>query len=406
MKNASLAVLCYLRGNRLDKQGRAQLYLRITVNGRRSEFSLGRKVRPDKWCSSRSRVKGASEEAEAINKLIDSYVSKANKVHTKLVEKKKPFTADTIKNKLTGNSTEIKNLLAIYEEHNQQVAKIVGIEYSYSTYRRHVRTHGHLQRFIKKEYRLRDISIKLVDFRFVTRFYEYLKANHAGSHNTVTKYVLNFKKIVRMAFANGWIRKDPFYYWKAKWEKTEREILTEEDIKKLLEAQLGLKRLRQVKDIFLFSCFTGLSYIDIKNLTGERIRIGADGEKWITINRTKTKVQSTIPLLPIAKQILDKYEVSAKGKLLPVLSNQKTNAYLKEIATICGINKRLTFHLARHTFATTVTLSNGVPIESVSKMLGHTSLRTTQIYAKVIDKKLGRDMSILRGRYSLSKAKA
>lgn len=401
MKNATFAVLCYLRGNRLDKQGRAQLYMRITVNGLRSEFSLKRKVAPDKWCSIRGRVKGVSEKAMAINKLLDDAVAKANKMHTKLVDKELPFTADTIKRKLLGNSSGKKMLLEVYEDHNKQMEGIVGIEYSYITYRRHMRTRGHLYNFIKKEYKMRDLPIKMVDLRFITGFYDYLKANKVGGQNTVTKYVVDFKKIIRMAFANGWIRKDPFYHWKAKWEKVERDVLTESDLRLLLEAQMDLKRLQQVKDIFLFSCFTGLAYVDVQKLSKKDIVIGMDGEKWIKINRSKTKLRSTIPLLPVAAKILDKYPIQENGKLLPVISNQKTNAFLKEIAAICKIDKKLTFHLARHTFATTVTLSNGVPIESVSKMLGHTSLRTTQIYAKVVDKKLGNDMSVLKGRYTI-----
>ncbi|HZJ36119.1 MAG TPA: tyrosine-type recombinase/integrase, partial [Gillisia sp.] len=225
--------------------------------------------------------------------------------------------------------------------------------------------------------------------------------------NTITKYVVNFKKIMRIAFANNWVNKDPFYHWKAKWKKVERDVLTEAELRTMIEKELSIQRLEQVRDIFVFCCFTGLAYVDVQRLSKNHIVLGMDGERWIKINRSKTDSRSSIPLLPAAEEILAKYAdhpiTLRNGLLLPVISNQKTNAFLKEIADVCGIEKHLTFHLARHTFATTVTLANGIPIEFVSKMLGHQSLKTTQIYAKVIDKKLSDDMNILRGKYQYLK---
>ncbi|WP_430682163.1 site-specific integrase [Maribacter halichondriae] len=212
---------------------------------------------------------------------------------------------------------------------------------------------------------------------------------------------------MRIAFANNWVKKDPFYHWKANWKKVERDVLTEAELRSIIEKELPLKRLDQVRDIFVFCCFTGLAYVDVRRLSKIHIVFGMDGNRWIKINRSKTNSRSIIPLLPAAQKILSKYvnhtQKSMNGLLLPVISNQKTNVFLKEIATLCNIEKNLTFHLARHTFATTVTLANGIPIESVSKMLGHQSLKTTQIYAKVIDKKLSEDMNILRGKYQYPK---
>ncbi len=223
----------------------------------------------------------------------------------------------------------------------------------------------------------------------------------------LTKYVVNFKKIMRIAFANNWVNKDPFYHWKAQWKKVEREALTETELRTMIEREFSIKRLEQVRDIFVFCCFTGLAYVDVQKLSLNHVVLRMDGDRWIKINRSKTDSRSNIPLLPAAEEILEKYQAYSKisdtGLLLPVISNQKTNAFLKEIAILCKIEKNLTFHLARHTFATTVTLANGIPIESVSKMLGHQSLKTTQIYAKVIDKKLSEDMNILRGKYQYQK---
>ena len=336
---------------------------------------------------------------------MDQLESKAYEIHSKLVVKKKPFNAETIKNKLLGKGTAHKTLLAIYEEHNAQIKELIGSDYSYGAYRRHVRTMNHLAGFIQKEYKVSDLYVMEVDLNFVNGFHHYLKTQKVGNQNTVTKYVVNFKKIMRMAFANNWVKKDPFYYWKAEWKKVERDVLTEAELRAIMETEPESKSLEQVRDVFVFCCFTGLAYVDVKKLSNNHIVDGIGGKRWIKIKRAKTDSLSTVPLLPIAEKILLKYkdhsQIMGTETILPVVSNQKTNAYLKEIASCCGIKKKLTFHLARHTFATTVTLSNGISIESVSKMLGHQSLKTTQIYAKVIDKKLHDDMSLLEGKYEL-----
>lgn len=403
----SFAVLSYLRNGKLDKLGKAPIYLRITVNGLRAEFSIKRKIEPEKWCSVKGRVKGSNPKNQALNRFIDELESKAYDIYSKFVIKKRPFNAELIKNKLLNKEGTHKTLLAIYDEHNIQIEQLVGLDYSYGTYRRHVRTRNHLAAFVKKEYKLADIFVKEVDLKFINRFHHYLKTKKIGSQNTTTKYVVNFKKIMRIAFANNWVNKDPFYHWKAQWKKVEREALTEAELRTIIKEKFFIRRLEQVRDIFVFCCFTGLAYVDVQKLSQNHIVLGMDGNRWIKINRSKTDSRSSIPLLPAAQSILAKYSdhpfTLQSDLLLPVISNQKTNAFLKEIAIICQIEKNLTFHLARHTFATTVTLANGIPIESVSKMLGHQSLKTTQIYAKIIDKKLSEDMQILRGKYRCPK---
>ncbi|HMB62889.1 MAG TPA: site-specific integrase [Eudoraea sp.] len=403
METHSFSVLSYLRNGKLDKPGKAPIYLRITVNGLRAEFSIKRKIRPEKWCSVEGRVKGPNLKAKALNHYMDELESKAYDIHSKLVIKKKPFNAELIKNKLLNKEDRYKTLLSIYDEHNTRIEQLVGLDYSYGAYRRHIRTRNHLAAFIKKEFKLADLFIIEVDLKFINRFHHFLKTKKIGNQNTITKYVVNFKKIMRIAFANNWVKKDPFYHWKANWKKVERDVLTDAELRTIMEKELPLKRSEQVRDIFVFCCFTGLAYVDVHKLSKNHIVLGMDGNRWIKINRSKTDSRSTIPLLPAAQEILSKYvdhkQKSMNGSLLPVISNQKTNAFLKEIAILCNIEKNLTFHLARHTFATTVTLANGIPIESISKMLGHQSLKTTQIYAKVIDKKQNDDMNILRGKY-------
>jgi site-specific recombinase XerD len=255
------------------------------------------------------------------------------------------------------------------------------------------------------KYNISDIEITKIDHAFITEYEFYLRSVRNCANNTAVKYIKNFNKIIKLCLANHWIDRNPFANYKSKVKEVERVYLSEEEIQSITNKDFKNERLSLVRDIFLFSCFTGLAYIDVKNLTKSHISIGIDGDKWIFTHRQKTETASKIPILPVTQMIIDKYENHPQSKnqekLLPILSNQKMNAYLKEIAGVCKIDKELTFHIARHTFATTVTLTNGVPIESVSKMLGHKNLRTTQHYAKVLDKKVSEDMKILRDKFAL-----
>ncbi|MBP6756588.1 MAG: site-specific integrase, partial [Bacteroidia bacterium] len=264
----------------------------------------------------------------------------------------------------------------------------------------------HTIEFMQWKYNRSDIDITKIDHAFVTDYEFWLRSVRNCSNNTAVKYIKNFNKIIKLCLANDWLDKNPFANYKAKVKEVERVYLTEAEIQTIIEKDFKTERLSLVRDIFLFSCFTGLAYIDVKNLTKSHISHGIDGEQWIFTHRQKTESASKIPILPVTQMIIDKYENHAQSinedKLLPILSNQKMNAYLKEIAAICEINKELTFHIARHTFATTVTLTNGVPIESVSKMLGHKNLRTTQHYAKVLDRKVSEDMKILKDKFTMN----
>jgi site-specific recombinase XerD len=233
-----------------------------------------------------------------------------------------------------------------------------------------------------------------------------LRSVRKCANNTAVKYIKNFKKIIRICISNGWLDKDPFVNYKSKIREVEREFLSIGEIDDIYSKNFINQRLGLVRDIFVFACFTGLAYIDVKQLTLSNISIGIDGGRWIYTHRQKTETASRIPLLPIPEEIIQKYATHPiclnEERLLPILSNQKMNAYLKEIADVCGINKELTFHIARHTFATTVTLSNGVPIETVSKMLGHTNLKTTQHYAKILDIKISNDMMLLKEKFKIN----
>ncbi|TXG39596.1 site-specific integrase [Seonamhaeicola maritimus] len=401
------SLLFYIRRSKSDKNGFANIYLRITVNSKRAELSIRRKVHVEKWNSNAGKGKGYGQDIQELNHYIDIIKSKVYEIHRTLVNQNKEITASLLRDIYIGKDNNQKMLLKIFQDHNDQVNKLVGKDFAHGTAERYRTAKKHIEDYIKVEYKKDDIPVKDVDHKFISGFEYYLKTVRKCGHNTAIKYITNFKKIIRIAYANDWISRDPFYNWKAKLKIVDREFLSEGEIQKMVTKELHTPRLDQVKDIFIFCCFTGLAYADVKKLSKNDIVIGIDSERWIKTKRTKTDTRSNIPLLPTAEAILGKYnghpDIINSDKVLPVLSNQKMNAYLKEIADLCEIHKNLTFHLARHTFATTVTLTNGVPIESVSKMLGHKSLKTTQHYAKILDRKVSDDMKALRDKFQIEK---
>lgn len=396
--------LFYLRKSK-SKTDSGIIYFRITINGKRAVTTTGREIPVSLWNSASGRATGSSMQAKVINRFLSKVENDIYNAHQKLVDKGRVFSSkdviDTYLGKDKKSVGDTKMVLEIFQEHNERVNRLVGKDFAKGTAERYKTAKKHVEDYIKKEYKVSDIPVKNVNHKFITGFEYYLKTERNCGHNSAIKYITNFKKIIRIAFTNEWINRDPFQNWKAKLKVVDREFLTEEELRTLISRDIKNDRLNLVKDIFTFSCFTGLSYAEVKKLSEKEVVIGFDGKRWIKTKRTKTKSKCSIPILPVAEAILEKYsshpEVNSK-RLLPILSNQKMNAYIKEIADICGIDKNLTFHLARHTFATTVTLSNGVPIESVSKMLGHKNLQTTQHYAKILDRKVGSDMDILKER--------
>jgi len=346
------------------------------------------------------KMKGTNLEANELNQYLDTVRSRINRIHRQLVENNKPFTSLDVKNLYLGKGEKLKMLLELFDEHNQQMENLIDIEFALGTYKRYQTSRSHVAEFIKSEFRKSDIPVRDVDLKFIKGFEYFLKVTKKCNHNSALKYINNFKKIIRMAVAHEWISKDPFYNYKVQFKTVEREFLSKEELQVLVDKEIDGERLDVVRDMFVFCCYTGLSYIDVQKLHQDNIVKHNDGSLWIKSKRTKTKSRLGIPLLPTALGILEKYQDHPKvvcgNCVLPVLSNQKSNAYLKEIADLCGIKKNLTTHLARHTFATTVTLSNGVPIETVGQLLGHKNLRTTQHYAKIIDRKVSEDMAALK----------
>lgn len=403
--NNAMHLSFQVKSSKKNGNGQAPIYVRITINDVRTEFSTKRFIEPEKWINKAGLAKGNSEEIKNLNATIVAIRTKIFQHYNRLIETDKVITAEAIKNSYFGITEQSKTIKEVFEYHNMQMKSLIGKDFASGTYDRYCTSLRHTLEFIEYRYKVLDFPIRSIDHQFITEFEYFLKVVRKCSHNTAIKYLTNFKKIVRICFGNGWITKDPFYNYKFNLIEVEREILTEQEIQAIADKEFATSRLSQVRDIFLFCCFTGLAYSDVKKLSKNHVVIGIDGEKWIKINRTKTDTRSSIPILPMANEILQRYANSpkcvAENTLLPVYSNQKMNSYLKEIAAVSGIDKTITFHIARHSFATTITLQNDVPIESVSKMLGHKSIKTTQHYAKVLDKKVSSDMQLLKEKFAL-----
>jgi site-specific recombinase XerD len=397
-----VSILFYAKRAKASANGLVPIYTRITVNGKRIELSSNRFVEISKWSTETGKMKGNSEEARSINSHLDMLRIQIIDFQMELVHKKIPVTSENLKNKILGVAERRRMLIPIFQNHNNKIKELVGQEFASGTLERYNTSLSHTKEFIQWKYNVSDIDIKEIDHAFITEYDFFLRSVRKCANNTTIKYIKNFKKIVKICISNGWLDRDPFVNYKSKIREVERNYLTQEEVQDIYSKKFTTERLNLVKDIFVFSCFTGLAYIDVKNLTQSNISIGIDGGKWIFTHRQKTETPSRIPLLPIPQEIIQKYmdhpQCLNENRLLPVLSNQKMNSYLKEIADVCGIKKELTFHIARHTFATTITLTNGVPIESVSKMLGHKSIRTTQHYAKILDRKVSNDMELLKSK--------
>ncbi len=400
-----VSILFYAKRAKANANGLVPIYTRITINGKRIELSSNRFVEISKWSTEAGKMKGNSEEARSINSHLDMLRIQIIDMQMELVHKKIPITAETLKSKILGIDERERMIIPIYQNHNDKIEDLIGNGYAYGTLERFKISLKHLQEFILWKYNLSDISITKIDYAFVTEFEFYLRSVKKCNNNTAVKYVRNFRKIIKICLDNDWLDKNPCSRYEGKMKEVERDFLTEEELSRIYNKRFSSERLTLVKDIFIFSCYTGLAYVDVKGLKKDHIGIGIDGQKWIFKNRQKTDTKSKIPVLPIAQEIIQKYANHPKclneDAILPILTNQKMNAYLKEIGDLCDISKEITFHMARHTFATSVTLTNGVPIETVSKMLGHKNIQTTQHYAKILDKKVSEDMQILRDKFSL-----
>lgn len=404
-KRNTFNVVCLIRKNRVMKNGQVPLFMRITVNSNVVDIPIAGSVNPSQWSQAQGKTRGNSREAQELNYNIQSVKSRIHQIFCDLGLAGKPITAQIIKDIYLGNHKDEedgKTLVEVHSEHNERCRQLLNIEYAQSTIYKFDASLKYLKEFMDKELDRKDIPLKNINEDFIRKYELYLKTEKGCANNSAIKHLKIFKKIIRIALLNDWLHKDPFASIKFRQDEVHVEFLTMNELQTLINKEISIKRLSQIRDVFVFCSFTGLAFVDVKNLKEEHIIKNSDEEIWIRKPREKTNNMCNIPLLNIPKMLLEKYKddrgCQLKGQLLPVPTNQKYNTYLKEIANLCGINKRLTAHVARHTFATEICLSQGVPIESVSRMLGHRDLRSTRIYAKITNHKIAEDMEALEER--------
>ena len=392
---STFSILFYLKKGSERKDGRAMIMARITIDGKVAQFSTKQSVLPANWNVEAGKVKG--KDAGKINALLDDVRSSLNKIYHDQQRDNYYVTTETVKNEFLGHRIKQETVLALFKEHNENSRKQIGISITRPTYLKYEVTRRHLTNFILSEYNLSDMPLRDINHKFIAGFESFLRTECKCFHNTTVKFLQFLRRIIIIARENGKLQTNPFAEYKVRLEEVDRGYLTEYEIALILKKPMVTKRLEHVRDLFIFSCFTGLAYIDVMNLKAENIRKNFDGKLWIMTKRIKTNVKVNVPLMDIPKMILDKYAGQLpQGKLLPVISNQKMNAYLKEIGDVCGINKNLTFHTARHTFATMM-LTLGADLYTTSKLLGHADVKMTQVYAKIINQKKDDAVNLVNG---------
>ncbi len=399
MKRDSFNVLFFIKKAKLLKNGEASVCMRITVNGVRVENNIRKSIEPALWNQAKECAKGKSRKACELNLFIEQARIKLRKLFDELEERNYPVTSRILQEKFFGINEEVKEvrtLIGTMQEHNDQCRELVGKDYALITVRRYESCKRYLAELIRQKYDKEDLPLSEVNGELVRAFEFYLKTEKSCQQNTVIRYMKCLKKITNLALANEWTSKDPFIGIKFHEKEVIREFLTMDELLTIYHKEFPLERITIVRDVFIFAALTGLAFIDVYNLRPEHVSEDSNGNLWIVKPREKTNNLCNIPLLSIPKQILDKYKDNPycmdKGTLLPVPCNQKMNSYLKEIADLCGIKKNLTTHTARHSFASVIALANNVSLPNVAKMLGHSSTRMTQHYAKVLDQTILRDM--------------
>lgn len=399
----SLSVLFWLNKQRVNNKGEFPIYVRITVDGKRAEVSLQRSIDPKFWDQKGQKaLRAYGPNRDVLNSFLDLTKGKIQLIYNQLQIEDVKIAANLIRERFTGKSQSKreKSLCDAFDYHNRKMEEsVLAGNITAKTLFRYDLAKRKVIDFMKREYQKEDIELCEIKYAFVTEFEHYLLTVDGLQRNTAHKMIKILKTIVDTAVNLEWVQSNPFRSFKCSYKNPERIVLTSLELDKLMNKEISIQRIAEVRDVFLFCCYTGFSYSDVYNFKQDVMHIGIDGKYWISTHRQKTGNKENVPLLPQALEIVKRYQQNPyclkNDKLLPVNSNQRYNTYLKELADICGIKKHLTTHVARHTFATTVTLSNGVPIETVSKMLGHSKLATTQIYARVLENKVSDDMNAL-----------
>ena len=391
---STLSILFYLKHGSPSKDDRLPLMCRITIDGESTSFSCKRRLPADRWDPRQGRMTGNDDEAQMINQELEHLREQLLTDFSAILKEYGSIKPQWLKEYTLGAPERQEMLLYMFHKHNEDFRKMVGYGKSQKSYQRYDIVYRHLRTFIRSRYFLEDIRIKYVTIHLINAFEQYLRVTLGLKNNTVWVYMITFKHIIALARAAGAIRSDPFSTYKNRFEQVERGYLTEEEIQRLMLEPLEEGTQRRVRDLFIFSAFTGLSYTDIRNLRWDNVREVFDGETWIVTRRRKTHTPTSLLLLDIPRQILERSGDRSASYIFRMPSNNCCNDYLIDLGRQCGIATRITFHIARHTFAT-LSLSKGVPIETLSSILGHTSIRTTQIYAKITNKKISQDMNTL-----------
>lgn len=399
MERTTFGLLFYIRRDKTNKKGEAPVFMRLTINGERADASIKRFIEPHAWNSAKGKANEKSRGGKDLNLYLDAISANILRIQRDLELDKKEVSAQIILNRYLGKEqSDRHSLMEVFRAHNEKCRALSGISLAPGTVIRYETSLRLTEAFLRTTYKKEDCYLDEITHQFVEDYDFYLRTVRRCCHNTTTKYLLNFKKIIRIALAKGWMKKDPFAQVHFHFEPVEREFLEKQELKVLLNKKITITRLAQVRDIFCFCCLTGLAFMDVQQLKPEHLVADIHGKIWIRKARQKTKNMCNIPLLDEAQKIIDRYRdhpyCQTHGVLLPVCSNQKMNSYLKELADICGIRKNLSTHCARHTFAT-LTLASGATIDNVAKMLGHANVNMTRRYAKVLDSSIMRDMEVV-----------
>lgn len=390
---STFKILFYLKRNAPKKSGLVPVMCRITVNGKISQFSCKLDVEEKLWNVQSGKMSGKSLTAQEANRMLDKIRVGVTKAYQEICDKDNYVTAEKVRNAFLGMGQNHKTLLAVFRQHNEDYEKQVGKMKSVRSYWKYCTAYNHLEEFIKARYKMSDIALKELTPAFITDFELFLRIEKHHCTNTIWSYMMPLKRMVYLSINNGWLQRDPFYAYSISPEPTKRGFLTKEEIALLINGKFKKKSYELIRDLFIFCTFTGLTFIDMYNLTQSHLQTSFDGHLWIKTNRQKTGVESDIRLLDVPLRIIKKYEGMAEDdKLLPVPCYPNCKNGIKVIAKKCGIEKNVTWHQARHSFASLITLEAGVPIETISRMLGHSDISTTRVYARVSPKKLFEDM--------------
>lgn len=388
--------LFYINRNKIKKNGLCAVMGRITLDGEIAQFSTGLETNPDLWDAKTGCSTGRTAHEKGVNKGLKSLSTSIEKHYVYIVEKDGYVTAEQVKNAVMNIAQEPTTLLKELEEATEEIRKSIGINHTIATYRAYVNAHLNLSRFIRDKYGKSDMPFSSLEYSFIENYDMYLKIDHKMATGSVMQHIVFLKKLVKRAMNKGVTSRNPFFGYVPDQPKTSRKWLSCEEIQKVMTIPIEHQSVAFVRDMFVFGCWTGLSYTDIKNLQDINIVTDSEGNQWIDIKRQKTGSRSLVPLLDIPKEIINKYKgTGEKGKVFKMLCMNVVCQYTKRIGKLCGLDKKLTFHMSRHSFGTSICLTQGVPIETLSQMMGHRNIKTTQIYAEITGAKIEEDMQRL-----------